>query len=346
MYKLIIVILTVICFTAQANEQCPNIAAFSKDGNYQLLDSSNLNVLQVGDLKRFDIFDHDGFIFGSDINLPVVHIDRHKSFSEKRNRFGGDDVILPPLKMRHTTTFNVLNMSELELFRRLEGSQRIIAVDFQKQASRISIFDSNARLILRQTVDFKPNFKLSACVDKDNYYLLGRSDILAIGQKNLRKLALDESLANSLVYSFDSMDNCNAIIGLSDSAKNSNMTLYIIELTTGRIAGRFMTERFIEPFLYDNGKKVILQKMKANRVSKHALKIEETDKFELIDTTTGNLLLSKALDKSYGKAQKLICKNTRPKLILTEKNKIHLLDAQTLTIIASQEVPFERFFVL
>ena len=112
---------------------------------------------------------------------------------------------------------------------------------------------------------------------------------------------------------------------------------------TGEFAGRSDTLRY----LFNKGTNVIMQQLSYQKSSTTpTYKTHTTPQFRIIDTVTGKTIKQVRLSKDYGEAKKLICKDTKPTLILTEKNTIHLFDIETMTIKKSKNLPFKQFFVL
>ncbi len=74
---------------------------------------------------------------------------------------------------------------------------------------------------------------------------------------------------------------------------------------------------------------------------------EPSTRFRLIDTTTGEVLREAELDAPGGALiEEMQCDPDTPRAVIAGPRRIWLLDPQTLTVIAENEVPFERnYFV-
>ena len=62
------------------------------------------------------------------------------------------------------------------------------------------------------------------------------------------------------------------------------------------------------------------------------------------DTSNGEFLREVTLNGS-GEMSRLMCRNEAERVVLSDTGMVHLVDLDSLEIIATQPVPFHRYFV-
>jgi hypothetical protein len=79
----------------------------------------------------------------------------------------------------------------------------------------------------------------------------------------------------------------------------------------------------------------------------NSFRVEPTTTFKVIDTSDGSVTLRRSVKIVPGFIhEQLLCKGASERVAIQSPSAIHLLDLKTLEIVASKDLPFERYFVL
>jgi hypothetical protein len=91
----------------------------------------------------------------------------------------------------------------------------------------------------------------------------------------------------------------------------------VIDLVNNHVQAQFSARADTMSFLYKNAGLVAQQQMDYRPIENTpAYKVFSTPQFRVIDTQTEKIQKEVTLERDYGKAQKLVCKDTKPTLIL------------------------------
>ena len=69
-----------------------------------------------------------------------------------------------------------------------------------------------------------------------------------------------------------------------------------------------------------------------------------TGRVRVVDTRTSEILGEATLN-GFGEFSRFFCRNEAERVVLSDDGMIHVLDLNSLEIIATQPVPFHRYFV-
>jgi hypothetical protein len=118
-----------------------------------------------------------------------------------------------------------------------------------------------------------------------------------------------------------------------------------VDLSTNELEAQFVTQRHIGGrLLFEEGKRMVEQETIAEQVEPDGYRYLPGDSARVISTDDGRTLAEARLPM-VGELSHLFCRGESERFALFSQNEIYLIDAETLTPIASRRLPFERYFV-
>lgn len=120
------------------------------------------------------------------------------------------------------------------------------------------------------------------------------------------------------------------------------LSVRTINLATNQFGPSFKLKRTAENVLFSSGKKVLQHSLVATETGSGGYHVTPTGQMRVIDV--GNGATVRTAQVARGEISRLLCRGDSEKILISTKNKIYLMDTNSLSIIASKELPFERYF--
>lgn len=137
--------------------------------------------------------------------------------------------------------------------------------------------------------------------------------------------------------------NCKVLASRAIEDDPAQLEYALYDIATETIESEFASPNPARNILFAGGSRW-LQQLARDPTAEDP---EPSTNFRLIDTTTGEVLHEAELDVPGGALiEEMQCDPDTPRAVIAGPRRIWLLDPQTLTVIAENEVPFERnYFV-
>jgi len=114
------------------------------------------------------------------------------------------------------------------------------------------------------------------------------------------------------------------------------------DLATNQYGPKIQVKRAAENVLVAGGKKLLQQDLLATSEGNGTFRMTPTGRMRIVDTQSG--LILKSANLPAGSTGRLFCRGEKERLTISAAKKIYLVDAETLSVLASRQIPFSRYF--
>jgi hypothetical protein len=144
---------------------------------------------------------------------------------------------------------------------------------------------------------------------------------------------------------------CIGVVGsLRDAQPNADTStatafdVRTVDLATNEAGPVFQKDRPSAVALFAQGSLLFEQDRDATPEGEVGFRLTPTGRVRVIDVQTGSVVRAAELP-SAGPISRLFCRNDRERLVMAAEGEIHLIDLASLGIVASRQIPFDRYFV-
>lgn len=341
--------LIVAAFAAMAGwsaaSACEDIAVLSTDARYLVLSGNTLEIRDVGKLWWLGIRGVDYVIPDSTLARAALWTDsRHDLETGTWTGPTSALVSLQDLGRQLTSVSDlILALSSSEY-----DSYRWVNDDPQNRLLRIhsngdEYFVALVRTDLTQERQWRsPIVRLGSgvsCVVDDRLFV-GGLEARLFGEG-------DELVVESIARRAPS--NNYRLVGISMGCtvmvSEPQLPTLLVDLSTNEVVTEFRAKAQTRVVLFDSGRKLLQQditRVPVEGVDGH--RVGYTGHMTVADTSNGEFLREVTLNGS-GEMSRLMCRNEAERVVLSDTGMVHLVDLDSLEIIATQPVPFHRYFV-
>ena len=347
---------------ALSRAACGSIAALSRNAEYLVLDPANLAVLAAGDLRWLGIDSVSSVAYGSSLERVVL---RSFAFMDVESR--GDYMYGEPGVWLYLEDLgrDLASQDGIPFFRGhhhgvdearwspwlREGTFILQTHDSQAPADtppgewtifRLMDADFN---VLRQWRPTWGGLEKPMCQKDGNIYH-GVQDSVQMFRED----------GTSEVLEFDALIDDGFSLSRLNHTKNCKALAYppgdynrriLFDFTTGEIESRFSINTPVEAILFDEGNRFLLHDLRRIEREEGDLRgprFQPLNRYRLLDTRTGEVLLEKELDTGsgefYGEGDEgVFCSRDKPAALVRDGRTIHLVDAEELVVTASRTLP-------
>lgn len=356
---------------------CRDIAVLSQDARYMVLDSTTLEIKDVGNLWWLGIrLLYNGVLNSSTLDVlisPEMFVD--PSTDERLNSEVGDDGYF-----RSTVDYyflenlgrNYRSQAELPTINYEErgiapewatyGSTQLVRTQDQMvqfvlfghrydnvENNRFAVLDSSFNLIISGSVSSSADS--AVCRFDDRFFVAGGREAWSFDQFTEQVDYADWPDQEYVILNI--RDGCRVLARPRGDAVDPDSGWRLIDFSTGEILSRFDLDVIPgRSLLFDNGSRWLIQ----NGVSDENNVLKLTPEFILVDTITGDILARAELDigeaelplitqprrycESGGVEERVIALRTPTGE--DTRTTLYLIDAHTLTVLNSITLPFQE----
>lgn len=341
-----------ICLTGRTHA-CEDVAVISRDARFIVLSSDDLSIADVGNLWWLGIRIVDGAIPGSTLARSGLGTESLVDVTTgllKPER--GYLVILSDLGRQLRSPAEMTSEPESgSVIKRwwVNGADPDRLIRIQRQAKNeysLTLLNDELQDIAKWPI-VTPDLGLgAACADDRGRIIVGglKSRLVYSGNDFVVNELAPARTAKQLKLT-DITLGCKAVmIGIEDDY-SSRKTVGIFDLARNELTSTFETKRDTLPILFSNAERLLEQDINLEPVANTVgYKANPTARFRVVDGRNGRVI--KESELKAGATTLLSCSANDEKAIIAEGNRVHLVDLETLSIIGSREIPFERYFVL
>ncbi|MCY4286991.1 MAG: hypothetical protein OXC63_00125 [Aestuariivita sp.] len=369
---------TMICFLISAcvfnsavHAACRDIVVLSRDAKYLLLDSNNLELRDVGNLWWLGLRQIDYVYPGSNLNFASFSTEFHADVSTGYRMHVGPGLRIDPspempfidlyllenlgrdyqshqdVLFADSSKLGIENVDKYSMDR-LKWMQNEETIVFSYDQYKYALVSSNLELISQ--FDFDSSMLSAQCRKGDEYFFASSRSVLSLD------IATGEANSPSWVnpeYRFSrTFEGCKVLTyWRGENAGMSAASKYqLIDYSNGNILSEFDLDIELSNYhLFADGSRWLMQELEMVSEGSYA----GTNTFRLIDTLSGESILEAELDigdailpdSSDGRR---FCEtgSKEERVVAIDGNTIYLIDAHSLTVLASKTLPFEeRIFV-
>ena len=361
----------------RADAACNNIVALSGGQGrveYMVLDPATLAILRVGDLGWLGFHSVNFVARGSSFERSVINSFDYLRVNSEEPVIAADNP--GPYTSSAFTLLSLENLGENlrsqdDIPTMDSGSQMTEASDRIEWADWIQgntlireiydpeqyfvegyeLLDTDFNVLRRwePRVRFTmERYGLPSCLIDDSLYFYYRGSVQVFDDQGQGGTIYElEDLQNEgLRLVLAHTKNCKALAFRDDSDDGPTFRAVLADIVTGTWGPEFEVTRFGDMILYDDGRHLLQQWREgtihspSNPRARYVSLGDPINRFDLIDTTTGEVLLERELETGTGLLSlEMLCDEETPRALVQEGDRMHLIDPNTLEITASRTMP-------
>ncbi len=340
---------------------CEEVAVLSTDARYFMLSGDTLEVTDVGNLWWLGIRGVDYVIPTSTLARAALWTDSRVDLETGQLLGRGSALVSLQDLGRQLSSAAALNLSipgDANVTNRWVNDDphgRLLSTNEDGDGYVIELARTN---LTPERQWQSPTVRLGAgfsCVADDRLFIGGLENRLTPGGDN--ELVVDTitgAAPSEIPRIFSTVSlGCTVLVGSLDADGDTTSTFEspirdvagtLVDLATNEVVTEFRYRTRARGLLFDDGARYLQQDITGTPADGGGYYVGYTGRVRVIDTHTSEILGEAALDGS-GPMSHLLCRNEAERVVLSDTGKVHLLDLETLEIIATQPVPFERYFV-
>ena len=334
---------------------CEDVAVLSTDARYFVLSGDTLQVMDVGNLWWLGIRGVGSVAPGSSLARAALRTDRRVNL--QTGMWTGPSLAVASLQDLGRQLASASDL-RLVISSSAYDSYRWVNDDPHDRLLRIhedgdEFFVSLVRADLTTERQWRPpTIRLGSgvsCVVDERLF---------IGALETRLEVVDDELAVETIagaqlpdeYRFiDRSHGCNVLAVPFDARPiaerpSTDVTGLLVDLSENEVVREFRYMRGARGLLFADGEKYLQQDITLTPADTGGYYVDYTGRVRVVDTRTSEILGETALEGS-GEMSRLLCRNEAERVVLSDNEMVHLLDLDSLEIIATQTVPFVRYFV-
>ena len=362
-------------FNSAVHAACRDIAVLSRDAKYVLLDSNNLELRDFGNLWWLGFRQIDYVYPGSNLNFSSFATEFHADVSTGYRMHVGPGLPIDPspempyidlyilenlgrdyqshqdVLFADSSKLGIVDIDQYSIHRRkcMQNEQTMLfSALTNRDQYKYALVSSNLELISQ--FDFDYSMFHAQCRMGDEYFFASNRSVLSLdivtGEVNIPLWVNPE-------YSFSSVfEGCKVLTYWNgeNAGMHAASKYQLIDYSNGNILSEFDLDIELSNYhLFADGSRWLMQELE---VVSEGLFVG-TNTFRLIDTLSGESILEAELD--IGDAilpdsseERRFCEpgSKEERVVAIDGNTIYLIDAHSLTVLASKTLPFEeRIFV-
>ncbi len=347
---------------------CDNIVAVSLGwAEYMALDPATLSTRRVGDLRWLGVHSVNFVAEGSDFERSVLNSYDYLRVNSEQPVIEGHP------SSRTASAFTLLSLNDMGEDLRtqdeipimdsgdimIESENRIQWADWiemntlireiydrdQHYYSGYELLDTNFNVLRRWEPEVGFNFPWPTCAMDESIFFAGRRGVHSFDDQNGTIFELDILRNKGLRLATSHTKNCKALAFRDTPDDNPMRGVALVDVVEGTLGPEFAAQKYSEYLLYDDGRRLLQQVIGVDYRRDSIGRIVEfhstpTDQFNLIDTTTGQVLLERELGTGSGLLSgEMLCDKETPRALVRDNNTIYLIDPNNLEITASRTMP-------
>lgn len=350
---LIAFVTSLIC--GQRTLACEDIAVVSDDARYLVLSGDTLEEKDVGNLWWLGIRGIDYVAAGSTLLRAAVFPDRLVDVMtgalvpDRSNLIVLHDVgrsLRSPDEMRtlgETTLTKVWWINDTP-------SSKLIGLRRTGKEQTLALFGSDLSLQSVWPLD-PPSLGLGvACEDRKRIVVGGLTEKLVTenGSSVIKEPLRKPSGVGDYRLLGVTPVGCTGLMAenIADASEidlnADQLEVRTIDLATNQLGPKFQLKRAAVSTLIAGGTKVLQQDLLATAVDGGGYRMTPTGSMRVVDSQSGSILKRSKLPA--GATSRLVCRGDSEKVLISAPRKIYLVDVESLSVVASRQVPFERYF--
>lgn len=337
--------------------QC-EIGVLSEDAKF-LVFNSDLELVDSGNLWWLGIRAIDSVVPGSTVAMAAVSSSRvvdvqdgSPLFDDGRSAPFRGVFVLPNLGRDYLYQQEVSYYEEgtesARWVTRL-GARYLFRLRFENGYQRKSIeqYDTGLQLINNWETN-ESSAGLAICSSQEGFLVGGLDNKLLLGEARQSLSAISALDRESGYRLTDLADGCKVLAASTREPGDQTMPSAVVDLESGALLSEFIRDRYIKGVLFAEGTRLLLQELDVELVEANAVRTKSTNTFKVLDTRSGDILLENSPD--IGAAEligRLSCtpENSAGEVLLAGPDRLYLLDMESLTVSASQALPFGQYFL-
>jgi hypothetical protein len=296
---------------------------------------------------------------GSTLDWSLLNVERvvNPSNGVVREEYGrtGAQFVLEHLEREYTPPSSIRSMipqaNTAELRWVANGSARyLLRISSEREGRFITLIDTALNIVGRWPSPEASVGALGACVAPDGRIILAGLDTRAIidqGRLSFEKL---EKADRTNGYRLSGISSgCRALMGKMNAQNPALRDSAIIDFSENRVISEFSSAPSSgRLLLFANGTRLLEQEVVRTAIpNSPGFRVRPTSSFKITDTSVGRITLRRTLNvpPAYIHDQ-LLCQGESERVAIQAPRAIHLLNLNTLSVIATTELPFEQYFVI
>ena len=337
---------------------CEDVAIVSTDARYIVLNGDTLEISDVGDLRWLGIRGVDYVIPGSTLARAAFWTGAR--FDLDSGMWLGEEWVLVSLqdlgRQLHSYSDLALSISSSEF-----NEDRWVNDDPENRLLRIHK-DGDGYLYTLAGTDLSQERQWRSPMDGrhgSGFSCMANNRLFIGGLENRLTPEGDnelvvETIAGSAPSEIPrlvgtvSLGCLVLVLPFSDTERSPTevVTSRLVDLSTNDVVTEFRYTAGTggRMLLFADGEQVLRQDITTTPAGEVGHYIGYTGRMRVYDTRTSEILGEARLEGS-GEMSRLFCRNQAERVVLSDSGMIHVLDLSSLQMVATQPVPFERYFV-
>jgi hypothetical protein len=341
-----------------ANAACDQHVVMSADAKYLVLDSTTLEVNDVGNLwwlgiRRIEsvvphstkfnaalwvsqLLNADGELLNSSRD-PLLVVLQNLGRATKP---GG----VPPIIREKWVNKGwwVPNLKE----------SRLMVFGAMGDEYAIGVFDSaDDDLQIYATDDPTIGFGMTCVLPTGDLMNFGLTNKFTFEGTRVQEAKIVSEFASSNYRMTGVQNGCTGLMANFETQNPANtgtdakVDIAVVDASADAVISEFETKRFVENFLFDRGRKILQHDQNVQAARHGGITSDPSNRLRVIDATTGNTVLARELPFS-GQVQLASCQDGDKQFATIRAGSIlHLIDTTDLSVVASRAVPFTDYYL-
>ena len=353
-------ILALLWLLPRCPSACEDIAVLYGDARYLLLDGDTLAVADVGNLRWLGVWRVQGIIPGSNSGLFAVsadHLSREHYRGDETGRYPSKLVVVEGLAETDDTRPRV-EIGHYDIgyaHARWIGRTDLLAA-WREKASRFSVLGKDLKETEGWNVSGYDPDAMLACRNGDRLVVGGSRTRFEEGHGGTELLAFPQRATkcrttgtlSGCLAGFECRRNGKFVNGVLDLADNAVVSAFEYEssFTIPKDPADLRPfARFKDRLLSADGKTLLQQEMHNEPVpGTVAYKTSPTSRLRVLGTASGSVVNENNAAPA-GRASRLFCPGGRERFVVSGAGEAHLVDLETLEIVATASIPQGRPWV-
>ncbi len=357
---------------ARVNAACDNIVALSRGWvEYMVLDPETLATLRVGDLRWLGIRSVYFVASGSSFERSVLNsydylrVNSHdpviEGFEGYVGRYGGASSAFTLLSLQNLGE-DLRSQDDIPIMDSgsiMVGRERIVWADWIEENTLLreiydrdghyiagyDLLDTDFNVLRRWAPKVGFSIQFPSCAIDDRIYFAGMRGVHVFDDQGGTIFELESLQRENLRLVPVHAKNCKALAFRDYPDDNPMRGAVLVDVITGALGPEFEIPYDNGYLLFDDGNRLLLQEKErtfvtSERGERVPYRSVLTNRFSLIDTTTGEVLLEKALEIGSGVLEReMLCDGETPRALVQDVDTMYLIDPNTLEITVSRTMP-------